>query len=72
MSLLDVRFNAEKVAQGLASTPYWNYVLKNGPDSIFHGYSKSQDYFVDYAWNQLGSLNYVLVALLVVEVRLWC
>eukprot|EP00775_Hariotina_reticulata_P009651 gene9651-9811_t len=66
--LLDVRFNAQALGYNLVLTPYWNYILKNGPDAIFQGYSHSQDYFVDYAWNQLGSLQYVLVALLVVEV----
>jgi hypothetical protein len=54
----------------LDETSYWNYMYLNGPASIFSGYSWSMDIFVDYAWNQLGELNSVLVALLVIEVRL--
>eukprot|EP00775_Hariotina_reticulata_P003515 gene3515-3785_t len=69
-SLQDVIFNARAVGFKLDETPYWNYMYLNGPASIFSGYSWSMDVFVDYAWNQLGTLNSVLVALLVIEALL--
>eukprot|EP00775_Hariotina_reticulata_P001355 gene1355-1696_t len=69
-SLQDVIFNARALGLKLADTAYWNYMYLNGPASIFTGYSWSMDVFVDYAWNQLGTLNSVLVALLVIEALL--
>jgi hypothetical protein len=64
-----VQFHAKDLAYGLGETNYWNYIYHNGPNSLFNGYMWSLDVFVDYAWAQLGTLNNVLVVLLIVEVR---
>jgi hypothetical protein len=64
----DVQFHAKDMAYLLGETNFWNYVYHNGPGSLFTGYMWSLDVFVDYAWAQLGTLNNVLVVLLIVEV----
>lgn len=65
----DVQFNSDILKYALGETNYWNYIYHNGPGSLFSGYMWSLDVFVDYAWAQLGTLNNVLVVLLIVEVR---
>eukprot|EP00775_Hariotina_reticulata_P009112 gene9112-9281_t len=67
-SMQEIKFNAYIEGYNLDKTSYFNYVFHNGPDSIFTACSWSMDVIVDFAWNQLGSLSNVLVALLVVEV----
>eukprot|EP00883_Tetradesmus_obliquus_P002715 jgi/Sobl393_1/12921/SZX78204.1 len=63
----DVQFNSDILKYALGETNYWNYIYHNGPGSLFSGYMWSLDVFVDYAWAQLGTLNNVLVVLLIVE-----
>jgi hypothetical protein len=63
-----VQFHADDLAYKLSHTNYWNYIYVNGPKSLFEGYMWSLDVFVDYAWAQLGTLNNVLVVLLILEV----
>ncbi|KAF8055488.1 tmcC [Scenedesmus sp. PABB004] len=63
----EVEFNARALRYELHDTNYWNYIYQNGPASLFEGYMWSLDVFVDYAWSQLGTLNNVLVVLLIVE-----
>lgn len=46
----------------------WQYISKNGLDSLFRAYSVSLDLYIKFCWTQLGELGNLMVALLVVEV----
>ena len=54
----------------LENLRWWQYVMKNGRDSLYHAYSVSLDLYVLYCWSQLGGLAGLLTGLLVAEVRL--
>lgn len=63
----DIMFNHAALKLELEKTTYFQYIMNNGPDSLFKGYSWTLDVYVDYAWQQFGSLNIVLMILLALE-----
>jgi hypothetical protein len=52
----------------LEATNYWQYVMKNGKDSLYRAYAVSLDLYVLFCWSQLGGLANLLTGLLVAEV----
>jgi hypothetical protein len=52
----------------LEATNYWQYVMKNGKDSLYKAYAVSLDLYVLFCWSQLGGLANLLTGLLVTEV----
>lgn len=51
---------------------FWQYVVKNGKDTLFSGYAASLDLYVLFCWSQLGGLSGLLTGLLVAEVSPAC
>eukprot|EP00775_Hariotina_reticulata_P007054 gene7054-7268_t len=51
----------------LSNAPSWQYLYRNGPGSMFKGYSWSLDTQVDFVWRDLERLSIILIVLLLVE-----
>jgi hypothetical protein len=58
--------------EDLEALRFWQYVVKNGKDSLYKAYSVSLDLYVLFCWGQLGGLSGLLTGLLVTEVRRVC
>lgn len=54
--------------QTMEKLRFWQYVFRNGKDSLFDGYAVSTDLYVLFAWGHLGGLAKLLAGLLVAEV----
>lgn len=59
------------VGDQMQNLHFWQYVIKNGKDTLFEAYSVSLDLYVLFCWSQLGSLSNLLTGLLVAEVRMF-
>lgn len=46
----DLVFQADKLGAAMVNSTMFQYVLSNGPGSMFDGYAWSLDTFVDYAY----------------------
>jgi len=59
------------VGDQMQNLRFWQYVIKNGKDTLFEAYSVSLDLYVLFCWSQLGGLSNLLTGLLVAEVRMF-
>eukprot|EP00878_Enallax_costatus_P005349 GHUV01005618.1.p1 GENE.GHUV01005618.1~~GHUV01005618.1.p1 ORF type:complete len:894 (+),score=279.19 GHUV01005618.1:728-3409(+) len=66
----DLLYWAIKMRDSLNTLQSYHYVVENGRNSIFTGYSWSLDVLVDYTWLQLGTLTTELIMLMVAEVAI--